>query len=238
MVPLNTIYMMMIIYGTQVMRGVSEEKTSRIAEVIVSSVKPFQLMTGKIIGIGAVGLTQFAIWIVLIMGMNLLMPLIFPDSSIIVFSTQASVRQCATRRRPIFFRNRGMGAPARFKTRLQNGDSAGASRGSRQQRRRAGWRLALGEVALYLAVLGCSHLPYRLLLFPTPAPLPAGTATRRILPWAGGELEIWAATSQLTRQRVGGRPDVYVLRFYRNADQPERWVAGEAEEWGGRAVEI
>ncbi|RYY64551.1 MAG: ABC transporter permease, partial [Chitinophagaceae bacterium] len=49
------IYMMMIIYGTQVMRGVMEEKTNRIAEVIVSSVKPFQLMLGKIIGIGAVG---------------------------------------------------------------------------------------------------------------------------------------------------------------------------------------
>lgn len=73
------IYMMMIIYGTQVMRGVSEEKTNRIAEVIVSSVKPFQLMTGKIIGIGAVGLTQFAIWIILILTMQFAIPLIFPD---------------------------------------------------------------------------------------------------------------------------------------------------------------
>jgi ABC-2 type transport system permease protein len=73
------IYMMMIIYGTQVMRGVTEEKTSRIAEVIVSSVKPFQLMMGKIIGIGAVGLTQFAIWIILIFMMQLAIPLIFPD---------------------------------------------------------------------------------------------------------------------------------------------------------------
>lgn len=73
------IYMMMIIYGTQVMRGVTEEKTNRIAEVIVSSVKPFQLMTGKIIGIGAVGLTQFAIWIVLITAMQMAIPLIFPD---------------------------------------------------------------------------------------------------------------------------------------------------------------
>jgi ABC-2 type transport system permease protein len=49
-----------------VMRGVMEEKTNRIAEVIISSVRPFQLMMGKIIGIGAVGLTQFLIWIVLI----------------------------------------------------------------------------------------------------------------------------------------------------------------------------
>ncbi len=60
------IYITMLIYGMMLMRGVMEEKTSRIAEVIVSSVKPFQLMMGKIIGIGAVGLTQFVIWIVLI----------------------------------------------------------------------------------------------------------------------------------------------------------------------------
>ncbi|MFT3910172.1 MAG: ABC transporter permease [Ferruginibacter sp.] len=73
------IYMMMIIYGTQVMRGVTEEKTNRIAEVIVSSVKPFQLMMGKIVGIGAVGLTQFAIWIILMFTMQLALPLIFPD---------------------------------------------------------------------------------------------------------------------------------------------------------------
>ena len=60
------IYIMMIVYGTMVMRGVMEEKTNRIAEVVISSVKPFQLMVGKIVGIGAVGLTQFLIWIVLI----------------------------------------------------------------------------------------------------------------------------------------------------------------------------
>ena len=59
------IYIILFIYGTMVMRGVMEEKVSRIAEVIVSSVKPFQLMMGKIFGIGAVGLLQFIIWIVL-----------------------------------------------------------------------------------------------------------------------------------------------------------------------------
>lgn len=59
------IYMSLFIYGTQVMRGVIEEKVSRIVEVIISSVKPFQLMLGKIIGIGLVGLTQFILWIVL-----------------------------------------------------------------------------------------------------------------------------------------------------------------------------
>jgi ABC-2 type transport system permease protein len=57
------IYMSLFIYGAQVMRGVIEEKTSRIIEVIVSSVKPFQLMLGKIIGVGLVGLTQFILWI-------------------------------------------------------------------------------------------------------------------------------------------------------------------------------
>ncbi|GAB3575445.1 ABC transporter permease [Spirosoma luteolum] len=59
------IYIMMLIYGTQVMRGVMEEKTNRIVEVIISSVKPFQLMLGKILGVALVGLTQFLLWIVL-----------------------------------------------------------------------------------------------------------------------------------------------------------------------------
>ena len=60
------IYITLLIYGTMVLRGVMEEKTNRIAEVIISSVKPFQLMMGKIMGIGAVGLTQFFMWIILI----------------------------------------------------------------------------------------------------------------------------------------------------------------------------
>jgi len=57
-------YMFLIFCGTMVMRGVVEEKTSRIVEVIISSVKPFQLMFGKIVGIAMVGLTQLMIWIV------------------------------------------------------------------------------------------------------------------------------------------------------------------------------
>lgn len=59
------IYMFVFIYGAMCMRGVIEEKNTRIVEVIVSSVKPFQLMVGKVIGIAAVGLTQFLIWILL-----------------------------------------------------------------------------------------------------------------------------------------------------------------------------
>lgn len=56
-------YLILLLYGSQVMMGVTEEKTSRIAEVVVSSVKPFQLMIGKIVGIGMVALTQFLIWV-------------------------------------------------------------------------------------------------------------------------------------------------------------------------------
>lgn len=72
------IYIVLFVYGTMVMRGVMEEKVSRIAEVIVSSVKPFQLMMGKIVGIGAVGMVQFIIWGVLIIGLQLLLPVFFP----------------------------------------------------------------------------------------------------------------------------------------------------------------
>jgi ABC-2 type transport system permease protein len=60
------IYFIMLIYGSQVMMGVMEEKTNRIAEVVVSSIRPFQLMLGKIIGIGLVALTQFFLWIAFI----------------------------------------------------------------------------------------------------------------------------------------------------------------------------
>ena len=59
------IYFFIFLFGTQVMRGVIEEKTSRIVEVIISSVKPFQLMMGKIIGIALVGITQFSLWVLL-----------------------------------------------------------------------------------------------------------------------------------------------------------------------------
>ena len=73
------IYIMMMSYGTQVMRGVAEEKTNRISEVVISSVRPFQLMMGKILGIGAVGLTQFVIWIILMLTMQMAIPLFFPE---------------------------------------------------------------------------------------------------------------------------------------------------------------
>lgn len=62
------IYFVVFLFGSQVMRGVIEEKTNRIIEVLICSVKPFELMMGKIIGIALVGLTQFVLWIVLSFG--------------------------------------------------------------------------------------------------------------------------------------------------------------------------
>jgi ABC-2 type transport system permease protein len=64
------IYMFIFMFGAQVMRGILEEKTSRIVEVIISSVKPFQLMMGKVVGIGLIALTQFVIWLVLTAGIT------------------------------------------------------------------------------------------------------------------------------------------------------------------------
>ncbi|MFN5642142.1 MAG: ABC transporter permease [Sphingobacteriales bacterium] len=69
------IYITMFIFGSMVMRGVAEEKTNRIAEVIVSSCKPFELMFGKIIGIAGVGLTQFLLWIILIVALSSALPM-------------------------------------------------------------------------------------------------------------------------------------------------------------------
>ena len=59
------IYFFIFMYGAQVMRGVMEEKSSRIVEVVISSVKPFQLMMGKVVGVALVGLTQFLLWVLL-----------------------------------------------------------------------------------------------------------------------------------------------------------------------------
>jgi len=74
------IYLFIFMYGIQVMKGVIEEKSNRIVEVIVSSVKPFQLMMGKIIGIMFVGLTQFIIWVLLSLTLTTVLSLtVFPD---------------------------------------------------------------------------------------------------------------------------------------------------------------
>jgi ABC-2 type transport system permease protein len=75
------IYMFIFMYGTMVMRGVIEEKTSRIVEVIISSVKPFQLMMGKILGVALVGLTQFVLWILLTFVLATIAEFAFIDAS-------------------------------------------------------------------------------------------------------------------------------------------------------------
>ena len=74
------IYLFIFMYGTMVMRGVIEEKTSRIVEVIISSVKPFQLMMGKILGVALVGLTQFTLWILLTIAIASFAELVFMDA--------------------------------------------------------------------------------------------------------------------------------------------------------------
>ncbi|OWP62564.1 ABC transporter permease [Hymenobacter amundsenii] len=73
------IYAFIFMYGVQIMRGVGEEKSSRIMEVMLSSVKPFELMMGKIIGIAAVGLTQFLLWGILSVGATSAITAIFAD---------------------------------------------------------------------------------------------------------------------------------------------------------------
>jgi ABC-2 type transport system permease protein len=77
------IYMFIFMFGAQVMRGVLEEKTSRIVEVIISSVTPFQLMMGKIVGIGLTGLTQFVAWLILTFGISAVaQQLLLPDTPV------------------------------------------------------------------------------------------------------------------------------------------------------------
>jgi len=79
------IYMFIFLFGSQVLRGVLEEKTSRIVEVIISSVKPFQLMMGKIFGIAMVGLTQFLVWVfltlIIVSAVRVAMPEMFEFAS-------------------------------------------------------------------------------------------------------------------------------------------------------------
>ncbi|MEI6185317.1 MAG: ABC transporter permease, partial [Bacteroidota bacterium] len=103
------IYMLLFIYGSMVMRGVMEEKTSRIAEVIVSSVKPFQLMMGKITGIGAVGILQFIIWIVLVIGLQMiLLPILFPE--LMHHASQVAVQPAGVQAAKAIQDNGGVGA--------------------------------------------------------------------------------------------------------------------------------
>ena len=99
----------------------------------------------------------------------------------------------------------------------------------------AAWKLLLIGLA-YFAFMFFGHLPDHLILFPTRAPIDAGGAVRKTIPFENGELEIWTAQSRRARQQ--GRADVFILRFYGNADRADRWAAMEANMWNDRAVEI
>lgn len=87
------IYLVLFIYGSMVMRSVMEEKMNRIVEVMISSVKPFQLMLGKIIGVGGVGLTQILIWAILIPTLNLIVSLVIPIDPDAMQSSQLSTAE-------------------------------------------------------------------------------------------------------------------------------------------------
>ena len=80
------------------------------------------------------------------------------------------------------------------------------------------------------------RLPDYLILFPTRAAINAGSAVRRTIPFENGDLEIWTARSRRAQQQ--GAADLFILRFYGNADRADRWAAMEAEMWNDRAVEI
>jgi ABC-2 type transport system permease protein len=86
------IYLFIFMYGNQIMQGVIEEKSNRIVEILISSIKPFPLMLGKIAGIGAVGLTQFAIWVILITGLTTVVTGLFgtkmPQQQLLELQTQ------------------------------------------------------------------------------------------------------------------------------------------------------
>jgi len=96
--------------------------------------------------------------------------------------------------------------------------------------------IVVGAISFYIVSILFAHLPDRLILFPTTGPVDSHGAARKILPFQTGELEVWTARSRLARQNDG--PEVYVLRFYGNADRADRWVAAEAEAWNERAVEV
>src|SRR4051812_18959489 len=81
-----------------------------------------------------------------------------------------------------------------------------------------------------------TSLPDQLILFPTTNRIDPRGAERKSIAFQNGELEIWTARSRLAKERGG--PEVYVLRFYGNADRADRWAAAEADMWNDRAIEV
>jgi len=89
---------------------------------------------------------------------------------------------------------------------------------------------------VYLAVVFFGALPDHLILFPSTYRIDPHGAVRKAVPFENGELELWTARSKPAQQ--SGGPDIYVLRFYGNADRAERWIAAEADSWNNRSIEI
>ena len=86
------IYIFIFMYGSMVMRGVIEEKTNRIVEIIISSVKPFQLLIGKIIGVALVGFTQFVLWVLLsVLVANIAGNTLLADNQLGIFDSISSL---------------------------------------------------------------------------------------------------------------------------------------------------
>src|ERR1043166_6114109 len=100
---------------------------------------------------------------------------------------------------------------------------------------RSSWRL-LAIAVLYFALILVGALPDHLILFPSRNAIDPRGAVQRVVSFESGQLELWTAKSRSAQKQ--GRADVYVLRFYGNADRAERWVAAEADAWNERAVEI
>jgi hypothetical protein len=96
-------------------------------------------------------------------------------------------------------------------------------------------RLLLAIGIVYLVVMFFGHLPDHLILFPTRTPIDAAGAVRITVPFQKGEVEVWTAKSRRAQQ---GHADIFILRFYGNADRADRWAAAEADMWNDRAVEI
>jgi uncharacterized protein len=96
--------------------------------------------------------------------------------------------------------------------------------------------MAIGIAIACVALVLFGGLPDHLILFPSRNPIDPRGAVRRMVPFENGQLELWTAKSRSAQRQ--GRTDVFVLRFYGNADRAERWVAAETETWDKRAVEI
>ena len=96
MITAMIIYFFIVMYGGQVMSGVVQEKTNRIVEVIVSSVKPFELMMGKIVGIALVGLTQIFLWVLLTLFLVMMVTTIFSSTHLMTGESQEMTQMIVT----------------------------------------------------------------------------------------------------------------------------------------------